>query len=142
MNKLYDFYEKYLAEMMSKYTLKNNVVEVINRLREKGHKIVIITARGRTIKEGLIEVTKAYFEKNNIIVDNIVFRCGDKSEACIENNVDLMIDDSIKVLNILKNNGIETLLFKSIVNKNLETDLVVVDNWLDLETYIYNITTN
>lgn len=136
---LYNFYSKYLAEMMSKYKLKNNVVEVINRLREKGHKIVIITARGRTIKEGLIEVTKDYFNRNNIIVDEIVFRCADKSNVCIKYKIDLMIDDSISVLDKVNSCGIKTLLFTSIVNKNEKTNIKRIDDWIKLEKYIDNI---
>ena len=41
---IYDFYCKHLQEIMMKYTLKENCKEVIDRLRLKGHKIIIITA--------------------------------------------------------------------------------------------------
>lgn len=44
--KVFDFYNQYLPEMMEKYELKENVKEVIDRLRRNGNKIIIITARG------------------------------------------------------------------------------------------------
>ena len=47
-----------------------------------------------------------------------------------------MIDDSIKVLEDLKDTEIEPILFDSIVNKNINTDIKRVNSWLELEKYI------
>lgn len=101
-----------------------------------------ITDKGYTVKKGLMEVTRKYFKKHKIVVDKIIFRTIDKVDACIENKIDLMIDDSIKVLEDLDNNGINTILFSTISNKNYKTNLVRVDNWLDLEKYIENFANN
>jgi uncharacterized HAD superfamily protein len=135
---LLDFYYKYLLELMKNYTLKENVKDVIDRLKLKGHKIIVITARAYTVQAGLIEITIDYFEKHNIVVDKMIFKSIDKLNACLENKVDIMVDDSISVLNTLKNTNIKTLLFSSVNNKNQETDLIRINSWLELEKYIDN----
>lgn len=134
-SEMMDFYDKYLLEILSKVSLKENVKEVIDELREKGHKIILISARGK-VRAGQIKVTRDYLKKFNIKVDKIIFKSIDKLNACIENNIDLIIDDSVKVLEDLKNNGIGVLLFSSISNKTFKTDIKRVNNWIELEEYI------
>lgn len=136
---LLEFYNKYLPKMMENYELKENVQEVIKRLRLQGHKIIIVTARGYTVQEGLIEITKKYLEKYNIKVDDIIFRTLYKNEICVNNKVDIMVDDSISVLEKVKKSGIKALLFTSSNNQHISTTIDRVDNWLDLEKYINKI---
>lgn len=138
-NQLESFYNEYLPEMISKYTLKDNVRDVIGRLKSNGHKIIIITARGYTIKKDLEKITHDYFERHDLSVDKMIFMARDKLDSCIENKVDLMIDDSITVLNNIRASGIRTLLFTSICNKNIQTDLDRVESWLELEKYINDL---
>ncbi len=135
--KLLEFYHKYLPEMIERYTVKENAVEVINRLKENGFKIIIITARGYTITQGNLDIiTIDYFNKHGIMADEIIFKTINKKQTCVEKNIKLMIDDSIKVLEDLKDTEIEPILFDSIVNKNINTDIKRVNSWLELEKYI------
>ena len=101
-NELFSFYDKYIVKMINEYTLKDNIKEVIERLSEKGHNVIIITARFYTPFDGVIEATKNYFKKHKFNVDKIVFRDKSKVKACKENKVDLMIDDSIEIVKKLK----------------------------------------
>lgn len=135
--KLLEFYMEKLPILATKYTLKDNAIDVINRLRKNGYKVIVITARGHSTFDGLIDITKNYFKDNQIEVDDIIFKCGNKNKACLENNVDIMIDDSINTLNELT--GAKKLLFSSVVNKAIDTDINRVYNWLELESYIYSL---
>ena len=87
---------------MNTYTIKENAKEVIDRLRAKGHKIIIITARGyiRYVMELLILLE--LFKEHGINYDKIIFQARSKVNACKANNVDLMIDDSVEVVTELK----------------------------------------
>jgi uncharacterized HAD superfamily protein len=138
-SEIMNFYDKYLLEILSNVSLKDNVKDVIDRLRTKGHKIILISARGYGLKPEQIDITNTYLQKHDIKVDNIIFKTRDKINACLENSIDLMIDDSVKVLEDLKANGINTLLFNSISNKHMKTSLDCVNNWLGLEMYINNL---
>ena len=139
--KIDDFYLKNLYEMVDKYTVKENVKDVIDRLRKKGHKIIIITARGDYLN-GLMEKTDEYLKDNNILVDKIVYGAVEKLSPCISEKIDLMIDDSLRVQETLAKNNIDTLVFTSVSNKNIPTNLKRVNNWLEIEDYINNIDTN
>jgi len=136
--KIFEFYCKYLPEMMMKYTLKENVKEVIDRLRLKGHKIIIITARGTTRGLKQAEITKKYFQKHKINVDKIIFEQKDKTDACLKYKIDIMVDDSTYVLESLKGTDTKPLLFVSINNKDFKNNFDNVSNWLELEKYIMN----
>ena len=65
-----------------------------------------------------------------------MFNCIDKASICKKNNIDLLIDDSIKHCEAVRNENIKSILFTSIVNKNLPTQIERVDNWLELEEKI------
>jgi uncharacterized HAD superfamily protein len=138
-SKMTAFYDKYLLKLLSSYSIKESVKDVIDRLRLKGHKIILISARGYKVKVGQIKVTKDYLKKHNIKTDKMIFKARDKVKACLENNVDLMIDDSVKVLENLKSSGINTLLFTSISNKDIKTNITRVESWLELELYINKV---
>lgn len=134
---LLKFYDAHLGEMVANYTLKDNVKEVIERLRKKGHRVVIITARGYTkTKDSIIKITKKYLQKHNIKVDKIVFNKLDKDIACVKNNIDIMIDDSVSTLEKIRAKNIKVLLYTSIGNKEVTTNIDRVNNWLELEDYI------
>jgi uncharacterized HAD superfamily protein len=137
--KLLDFYNELLPEMSEKYTLKENVKEVIDRLKEKGRTIIVISARGYTIKNCAMDETINYFNKHKIEVDNILCGNSRKGEVCLNNNVDIMIDDSILVLNEVNSKNVRSLLFTSINNINEEVEFDRVSNWLELEEYIDKI---
>jgi len=133
---LLDFYNKYVIKMIENYTLKDNVKEVIDRLRSKGHKIFIITARGYTPVHGVIEATEEYFKKHNIYFDGIIFKAINKKESCIKNNIDVMVDDSVGVSEELRDTNVKSILFNSVINENIQVNVDRVDNWIELEKHI------
>lgn len=141
-DKLLEFYEKYLYELMNTYTIKENAKEVIDRSRAKGHKIIIITARGYTIRNGIIDITKNYLKEHGINYDKIIFQARSKVNACKENNIDLMIDDSVEVVTELKKEGINAILFTSFNNKDIDVDFTRVNSWLEIEEYIDKLNYN
>lgn len=140
---LFNFYNINLGKMIVNYELKANVKEVIDRLRNNGHKVIVITARGYTeFNDNIAFITESYFNKHDIKFDKIVFNKLHKDEACVENGIDIMIDDSISTLEKIAAKGIKTLLFNSISNRKIKTNINRVDNWLELENCINNLKEN
>jgi len=133
---LLDFYNKYLLKMIENYTLKDNVKEVIDRLRSKGHKIFIITARAYTPMEGVVEATEEYFKKHGISFDGIIFKAINKRESCVNNKIDVMVDDSVSVAYELRDTNVKPVLFNSVINENVQIDVDRIDNWIELEKHI------
>ena len=79
--------------------------ENIKKLKQDGHKIIIITSRSIVDKDLHKELfdemknqVREWLNKNKIIYDNIVFAGADKSNNIIENNINIMIEDSPKNL--------------------------------------------
>ena len=143
-DELMNFYSNYLLKIQANYKLKENVKEVIDRLKLDGHKIVIITARGTgkahpsLLKLDQISVATKYLKKHQINYDKIIFRARDKREVCIENNLDFLIDDSVVVLESIKDTNVKPVFFNSISNKAIKTDFHTVSSWLEIEEYINN----
>ena len=131
-----NFFAKNALEIVKKAKLKNNVKEVLQKLFDEGNEIFIITSRGEIKIKGSEETTLEYFKSNNIKYTKILFNVFDKAKSCKENNINLMIDDSIKHCSECEKENIKSILFTSIVNQSIETKLDRVENWLELENKI------
>lgn len=103
--------------------------EIISKLKKDGNEIYIITARGSFLFDSgnTIEYEKnkattiKWLEINNIIYDKILFTPEDKLAVCIQNNIDLMIEDKPK--NILEiSTEIPVICFNANYNKNCKND--------------------
>ena len=107
-------YRKFAIEQGQKYCEENNkgklenpaingASENIKKLKEDGHTIFIITARKfatpddnckEEIREKMKKTVKEWLAKNEIEYDYIIFSSEDKSKYIIENNIDVMVEDS------------------------------------------------
>lgn len=133
------YFYRFMAEIMAEAKVKEGAAEVLSRLKEKGHTLVFITARGEKRYPGSTEVTKKFIAEEQLPCDAMVFDSVDKLEDCRSYRVDLLIDDSVKNCTDVAAGGIRTLLFTSAVNKETETALDRVENWQQLEKYIDNM---
>ena len=94
------FWEKYLAGYVQ-YTLQREFAsDIIKMLKDEGNKIYIITARNEyglsTEYYGKMkQLTKEWLIKQDINYDEIIFTTDkEKIQKCIENNINVMIEDS------------------------------------------------
>ena len=117
---------------------RENVVEVINKLKNDGNEIIIITARDSEFHDNPYKYSKDWLDKNNIYYDKLVVNARNKEDACIEENIDLFIDDSES--NCLKVNkaGIKTIRVCNEIENN-NSNLICFNNWNDIYRYIQTI---
>lgn len=127
--------ENYLKVFENVHMIEN-AKEVIGRLLNSGNEIYFITARGEEFFKGSGKITLEFLKNNNINYTEIIFDSKDKAKLCKENHIDLMIDDSVKHCEAVRNEGIKSIVFTSNVNKSIDTTVVRVDNWLELEEKI------
>ena len=119
------FWNKYLIKYFTETPVRNFAPEVIEKLRKEGNKIYLITARNDygMPKEHLGEVqniTKEWLKKQNIKYDEIIFAT-EKLQPCIENKIDVMIEDcpdNIKTLS----SQIKVIKFDCQYNKHVSGD--------------------
>lgn len=97
------FYELNLEHYYLHGNIQKGAREFIEKLKNEGHELVIITSRTswdceiKAGEENIKNMTREWVKKNNLLVDDIVFcKTGSKSKYCIDNNIDVMIDDHIK----------------------------------------------
>lgn len=94
--------------------LKKGVVDVLNKLKEDGHKIIFISARNNIEYNNPYDISYNYLKANNIPFDKLIVNVKDKAKECILQDIDLFIDDNTKNCKAVKNKGIETLQFGTI----------------------------
>lgn len=131
-----EFGIKNYLKVFQKVKLKDNAKEVMQRLLDKGNQIYLITARGEKLEffRGSEKVTKEFLEYNNIKYTKIIFNAVNKVQLCVDNQIDVMIDDSVEHCEDVKNIGIKSIVFTSKVNKDINTPIERVNNWIELET--------
>ena len=131
----HDFGVKYFDKVIPNTPIKENVCEYINKLKDIGHKIYIITARVNGEYTDAYKTSIEFLEKNNIYYDKLI--CDEhKAKVCQEENIDIMIDDSIDNCTAIKNIGKKVLLFNSKYNSKFNVDFDRVDNWKQAFEYI------
>ena len=113
---------------------RENCAKVINDLHKDGHEIYIVTARNNEFHKDPYLYSKEWLEKNKIYYDKLIVNARDKKIACLENNIALLIDDSISNCLNVANVGIDAII---IGNKNNST-IKSVDNWQKIYDYIKN----
>lgn len=115
---------------------RENCVEVINKLHNDGNGIYIITARDKEFHEDPYLQSKEWLEKNLIYYDKLIVNARDKAKVCVENNIDILIDDSISNCSCVYNCGIEAIMISN--EKNSNNEIKTFYNWKEIYNYIKN----
>lgn len=117
------FWITYLMKYITKSQPKIDAPEVIQKLKEEGHKIYIITSRYENeVYPNVIMPTKEWFMKNKIPYDELVMDVQEKAKACKKYGIDLFIDDSITHCRNIEKEGIKTLVYTTTMNQAVEVE--------------------
>lgn len=115
-------------------SLKKDVVKVLNDLHKRGHKIIFITSRGAGYTNAY-KLTKDYLDRHGIVYDKLLVGANrDKSKVCLDEKIDLFIDDSYKHCVSVSNKGIRVLMAYNYYNKDAEFEHL--NDWNDIYKYI------
>lgn len=135
------FWEKYWFDYAFHVSVKPNASLVIKKLHEEGNRIFLITARtydSQILKYGISkqqEMEQAillWLEKNDIYYDKIIFSNLNKLPACLENKIDVMIDDAVSNIEQLQG-YMDLILFSSKYNVWYQNDAIRrASNWLEV----------
>lgn len=131
-----NFVEKYFDVLAPNFPIKDDAKEYLDKIYAEGNEIIFITARHIGEYTDPYALTFNYLIKNTIPFDKIIVGSLDKGRTCLEENIDLFIDDSIGNCNKVKNCGINILLFNSRFNK--KSDLRRVYSWHEIYDLIHN----
>lgn len=129
------FWEKIFMQTVTEARSKPYAQEVIQRLKEEGNQIVIITSRYEVLpNDNTIETkSKEWLAKNDIPYDTFVLNAKDKLIAAQNEKIDLFIDDSIQHCRRVNSGGIKTLLYTTNANQGIEVpELERVYSWIQI----------
>lgn len=138
------FVKKYLKQIMLEANYLPGAQRVLKLLKEDGHTLILITARGGIDKE-MIEITKERFTKENMeIFDRYYWAIENKDEVCLKENVDIMIDDSYLKCTSVANSKIKTIYLKDAPSYELKESeyIKTLYNWGEIYRYIKEIEDN
>jgi len=130
------FNQKYLLKAAKESNLKPGFLAIYKKIKELGHELIVITARGVFIEEMKDDAIEL-LEKNNVFFDKYYWNIANKLEICQKENIDVMIDDDYKIIEELSKNNIMTLYFRDTNLKKLSESQYIyeVNNWGDVYRY-------
>ena len=132
------FFNKYHKEIMEESNYMPGAKMILNKLKEEGHKLIIITARGGYDKN-VISLTEERLKKDNMnIFDKYYFDIKDKAEVCKKEEIDVMIDDSIVNCKKTSESKIKTIYLKDAPSYDMDENeyLKVLYNWGEIYRYL------
>lgn len=134
------FYKENIERIAKNLNAIKGAKEYIEKLHEDGHLIYIITGRDNGEYSEPYKMTKEWLDKNYIYYDSLILTDAydkhAKAEKCLENNIDIMIDDSVSICNNCIENGITTVLMDKTFNRY--SNLQRVKSWKEFYEYISN----
>ena len=137
------FYNANIEEFAKKLKPLEDVSYYIKKLKEDGHKIYIITGRDNGEYTNPYKLTEEWLNRYDIIYDKLLFTNAydkhAKTEVCVENNIDLMIEDSTRISLDLINNGIKVFTMNTRYNQK-EQSLDRVSKWKEIYERISKLT--
>lgn len=131
------FKDQYIQDYCKNAVPRYYAREVIQKLHDDGHTIVIITGRFKTTEDSDIgkvmrKEVLDWLNKHKIIYDKICFAKMPKTKELIENHIDIMIDDS----NIIAKDIVRVCklyLFDNRYNQDITLDnMKRVFSWYDI----------
>lgn len=139
-----NFYKNNIERIAKGLNVIEGAKEYIDKLKADGHVIYIITGRDNGEYTDPYNMTKEWLDNHNIYYDKLILTDAydkhAKAEKCIENNIDIMIDDSVRICGDCIENGITTILMDTPYNKY--SYIKRVYNWQEFYEYVSNYKTN
>lgn len=133
-----EFLSKYLSLILTDSPVMILAKEILNRLRQDGHELVVITNRSTL---GGIEqtITEKRFEEENLTFDKIVFIKGSKLSACQAEGIDVMIDNTPNIIEDLAKNNIKGIYFRDNTREITNPLVKTARNWPEVYRIIKNL---
>ena len=142
-DEIWTFYLENIGRITPSLDVIECAKEYIEKLKNDGHIIVIITGRDNGEYKDPYTMTKKWLKEKGIVYDKLIFTNGykngkqGKAEKCLENDIDVMIDDSARICRECFQKNIPTLIMDKPSNRD-ETEIARVHNWKEIYEFITN----
>lgn len=127
-----DFYNQYFDKITRQSHLMVGVKEILQKLKDEGHQLYIVTLRGYYNQEERIEAEEK-LNQLGIEFDQICWGIKDKIGKCKELDADVMIDDNPTNVMQFANEDIKVLYFKEEATREVcMPNVAKVTSWMDI----------
>ena len=139
-----EFWREYFKEYSLNVEARKFANEVIDKLKQEGNEIYIITARGSFLShsadvmsvEENQQIVLNWLKNHHINYDKIIFSPEDKLDICKENKIDLMIEDKVDNINKISK-IIPVICFHAGYNKDCKnSNIIRCYSWYDIYSKI------
>ena len=133
-----EFLKKYHPGIVENSNYMPGAKKILKMLKEEGHELVVITARGG-FDQNIITLTDKRLKNDDMdIFDNYFYAALDKAKVCKDENIDIMIDDSNENCKNTSENKIKTIYLKDAPSYDMEENeyLKVFYNWGEIYRYL------
>ncbi len=129
------YFLKDIQESITNWALpRENVREVLLKLKNKGFEIIIVTARDFEFHDDPYKLSKDWLDKNNILFDKLIVNARDKATVCEKENINIFIDDQLNNCLNISQKGIKTIMISDKIN-NIN-NIVILNDWNKIYDYI------
>ena len=130
------FYQENIERIAKSLDVIDEAKETIQRLKDEGNTIIIITSRDNGDYTHPYEMTYEWLNKKAIVFDELILVHTplEKVGVIQDKHIDIMIDDSIKVCAGLIKVGIPAILMDTPYNRNM--DILRAKDWREIYEYI------
>jgi len=136
-----EFYKNNIERIARNLKVKEDAKKYIDKLKNDGHYICIITGRDNGEYKEPYNMTKEWLDSNFIKYDKLILTDAydkkEKSIKCLENNIDIMIDDSVGNCKSCIQNNIKTFLMDTPYNRF--ADITRVNSWKEFYEVVSNM---
>lgn len=133
------FYNENIERIATNLKPIHNAKKYIDKLKEDGNEIYIITGRDNGDYSNPYDMTINWLNKHEISYDKLILTNAydkqAKAEVCIKNNIDIMIEDSTSIAINIKQAGIRVLHMRTRFNQKSE-ELEGVLSWREIYSKI------
>ena len=134
------FYKNNIERIAKSLTVIDGAKEYIDKLKADGYFIYIITGRDNGEYTDPYNMTKEWLNNYNIYYDKLILTNAhnkhEKAIKCLENSIDIMIDDSVSICKVCIESGITTILMDTPYNKY--SNIKRVYDWQEFYEFVSN----
>ncbi len=131
----FQFFDMYYKNVLEECYPKAESPKIIKKFKEDGDEIYFISARITSIKDCPAEkITEETLNNYQIPYDKIIIGAYDKLQYCLDNQIEVFIDDSYEVLEELTKHGIKCYLMTTPMNSSIEvaSNIKRVSTWEEI----------
>ena len=126
------FFSEVYYDIIADCQFMPGVNEILKKLSDLGHKFYIITLRGYFRPEE-ITYAKKDLEKLSITPEQIIWGESNKAKRCEELNIDIMIEDNPKNIELFKNSKVDVFYLRDSEAREVNLkNVTTVYNWMDI----------